>query len=684
MIKIENFRNLPITTKFILWFLFVAMVPLIVATSISYNSSREVLKDEIANSLLAVADNKANQIEAYLREKEENVTALSRMPDVVEAIEKFRAVLNKGIDSAEYSVVDKEYRPLLSYHQKLFGYDDLFLISPDGDIIFSVKEKEGLRSLYEIALYKDSEPAKLFIKIKGTFLEKTEVSDFEYYPETKEGAVFIAAPVTKGPDLVGIIILQMSNAGVSELVQDYTGLGRTGETIIASKIKDEAVFITPLRFDPEAAFRRKIPLGSKEGLDIQKAAQGEKGSGVSVDYRGKEVLSVWKYLPSFRWGMAVKMDTAEVFTSADRLRNTLLTISLVLLILVAIMAVLIAHSVSSPIKQLTETSGIIAGGDLTARAKVEAKDEIGELASTFTQMTDSLVEAKANVEQKRDELEEQKKLLEKANKELDSFVYTASHDLRAPLRGIASFASFLEEDYRGKLDEEGKDYLKEIREGTSRMDRLIEDLLKLSRISRIKNPYEDTDINGLMDSVIKRIEFDIKEKGVDLKIQKDLPAIKCDPIKISEVFLNLINNGIKFSSKNNKDKPKVEIGYADEDESHKFFVKDNGIGIDPKYHAQIFGIFKRLHTADEYEGTGAGLSIVKRVIDDHNGKIWVESEAGKGAAFYFTIPKDIEKKKKRIGEILVEDGLISEEELKKRLKRQGGREIGPPEYKGEI
>ena len=114
MIKIENFRNLPITTKFILWFLFVAMVPLIVATSISYNSSREVLKDEIANSLLAVADNKANQIEAYLREKEENVTALSRMPDVVEAIEKFRAVLNKGIDSAEYSVVDKEYRTFFS------------------------------------------------------------------------------------------------------------------------------------------------------------------------------------------------------------------------------------------------------------------------------------------------------------------------------------------------------------------------------------------------------------------------------------------------------------------------------------------------------------------------------------------------------------------------------------------
>jgi light-regulated signal transduction histidine kinase (bacteriophytochrome) len=170
---------------------------------------------------------------------------------------------------------------------------------------------------------------------------------------------------------------------------------------------------------------------------------------------------------------------------------------------------------------------------------------------------------------------------------------------------------------------------------------------------------------------------------VDLIIQPDMPVIKCDRIKMSEVFLNLVNIAIKFSSKNKKENPKVEIGYVDEGEFHKFYVKDNGIGIDPQYHQQIFGIFKRLHTAKEYEGTGAGLSIVKRVIDDHGGKIWIESELGKGATFYFTIPKAL-KTKKKIGEILVEDGLISKEILKEKLKKQGVEEPELPGHKESV
>jgi two-component system CheB/CheR fusion protein len=163
-----------------------------------------------------------------------------------------------------------------------------------------------------------------------------------------------------------------------------------------------------------------------------------------------------------------------------------------------------------------------------------------------------------------------------------------------------------------------------------------------------------------------------------------MPAVYCDRIKISAVFLNLVNNAVKFSSKNNKARPRVDVGYAAESEFHKFYVKDNGIGIDPKYHNQIFDIFKRLHSAEEYDGTGAGLSIVKRVIDDHNGKIWIESEAGKGATFCFTIPKELKKKKKKIGEILVEEGVITEKQLKEGLKKQEGKGSGPPEYKGKV
>lgn len=269
-----------------------------------------------------------------------------------------------------------------------------------------------------------------------------------------------------------------------------------------------------------------------------------------------------------------------------------------------------------------------------------------------------------------DQLKNRTDDLEKVNLELDSFVYTASHDLRAPLRGIASFAAFLEEDYKEKLDAEGQDYLKEIRKGADRLSQLIDDLLTLSRIARIKNPYEDVQAGGLIQNAIERLEFDIKQKNVDLKIQENLPTIRCDQIKLAEVFLNLINNAIKFSSKNEKENPRIEVGYQDTGNAHQFFIKDNGIGIDAQYHEKIFGVFKRLHKESEYEGTGAGLSIVKRVIDDHGGKIWVDSRLGEGATFYFSIPKNL-KEKKKLGEILVEDGLLTKENLEKELKKQG-------------
>lgn len=677
-----RFRHFSITTKFILWFLIIALAPIIVSTYISYRSSRNVLIDEVSKILLAIAENKANQVNVYLNKKIEDVVQLSHMSDVILALERFDKAFDasRKADSPEYGAVDEEFRPFLSYYQNSFGFEDLFLIRVYGDVVFSVKRKKLLKSIYVEGPYKDTQLANVFIEANKS--KQTEVSDFEYFPQVNKGYVFIASPVFRGGEVIGVVVAQLGTEEISRLIQDYSDLGKTGEIALAAKIGNEVVLITPLRFDRDAPFKRKAPIGSKEYPKIQRAIKGEKGSGITVDYRGQEVMSVWRNLPIFRWGMVVKMDTIEIFAMAKQLRNNLLRISIILLLIVAVIAIVVARTVSRPIQTLTSTSSEIAGGNLKARVDIRTEDEIGELAQSFNQMTDKLVKAKEDVEQKNAEIEVQKKMLEQVNKELDSFVYTASHDLRAPLRGISSFASFLEEDYAKKFDAQGKDYLKEIREGTDRMNQLIEDLLMLSRISRIKNPYEEVNIIQMLNAVIKRIEFDIKEKKVDLRIQRDMPTIRCDRIKLSEVFLNLINNAIKFSSKNNKENPRVEVGYVLEGDFHKFYVKDNGIGIEPKYHSQVFGIFKRLHTAKEYEGTGAGLSIVKRVIDDHGGRIWIDSDVGKGATFYFTIPKDLIEKKK-IGEILVQEGLISEEKLKEKLKEQGVQ-ADLPKYKGPI
>jgi signal transduction histidine kinase len=639
----EKIKLISITNKFILGFLFISLLPLAIFTYISYNSSRETLREEVTKSLLVIADNKINQIEAYLNAKRDAIEELSYESDIIDILKKFTVAYNNGgIESEEYGNVMAEYSPFLLYTQRSLGYTDLMLVSADGHIVFSAIKMEP-RSLYEIALYdKSSKFAMTFIMAKQS--SQVQLSDFQYDPQRDKAFVVIAAPISFGGEFMGAIVVEMDNKGLSALASDYKGLGNTGEASIAFKEKNQAVFITPLRFDSHAAFKRKIVIGAGEGGDIQKAVEGDSGSGSVIDYRGKNVLAVWKHLPNFRLGITAKIDTQEVFTAATRLRNTLLEFSLLLLVMVFSIALLMAHSIASPIKELTRVSSVITNGDLSARARITTQDEIGELADSFNRMTDRLVEAKASVEREREKLEEQKKLLEKANQELDSFVYTVSHDLRAPLRGVAAFAHFLEEDYLDKLDAEGKENLREIVKGTSRMNLLIEDLLTLSRISRIQNPYEDVDIRGLIDSIVERVKFDIKEMKVELNIQERLPLVRCDRIKMSELFLNLINNAIKFSAKNNKCNPRVDIGYTDTGEFHQFFVRDNGIGIEAQYHQQVFGIFKRLHSSEEYQGTGVGLSIVQRVADDHGGKVWIESELGKGATFYFTIPKVLPEK----------------------------------------
>jgi two-component system, chemotaxis family, sensor kinase Cph1 len=243
--------------------------------------------------------------------------------------------------------------------------------------------------------------------------------------------------------------------------------------------------------------------------------------------------------------------------------------------------------------------------------------------------------------QNLDITEKQKKDLLKVNHELDQFVHTVSHDIRSPLMGISWYADFLKKQHYGALDSKGRDSVDGVIRGVEKANALIRDLLTLTRLSRVNNPYQHVDVSLLLNDVTTTLEYKIKETNTDIQIQANLPGIICDGIKLKEVFLNLITNAIKFSSKNKEVYPKVIVGYCDAIDAHEFFVKDNGIGIDPKHHQEIFDIFKRLDTVEAYEGTGAGLSIVKSIVEGHGGKVWIFSEAGKGAEFHFSIPKGL-------------------------------------------
>jgi len=276
-----------------------------------------------------------------------------------------------------------------------------------------------------------------------------------------------------------------------------------------------------------------------------------------------------------------------------------------------------------------------------------------------------------DLEKSKDTLEEQKSNLEEINKELDDFTYIVSHDLREPLRSIDAYSKFIADDCKDMLGEEGINFLNRIRANAGRMQELIENLLEISRIERRKSLFEEVGVGELIDDVKLRLEYTIKQKDAEIIVRDTLPRIFCDRVRLTEVFINLVSNAIKFTDERT---PRVEIGFSQEGNFYKFYVKDNGPGIEEQYFEKIFGIFQRLGRKGEHEGTGAGLTIVRKIIHMHKGKIWVESKIGEGTTFYFTIPREKEVifGKKKIGQILVEKNLVSQEDIKRALKEQGG------------
>jgi light-regulated signal transduction histidine kinase (bacteriophytochrome) len=232
------------------------------------------------------------------------------------------------------------------------------------------------------------------------------------------------------------------------------------------------------------------------------------------------------------------------------------------------------------------------------------------------------------------ELEIHAAQLEDTNKELEAFVYSVSHDLRAPLRTISGFAKILKEDYAEKFDTQGKDYVERVWNGSERMSLVIEGLLRLSTITRQEIDRMDFDLGKLAESVVENIRRTSPGQSVEVVLPRGLRAF-VDPNLIRIAFENLFENAWKFSSK--KENARIEFGTLEQDGKTVFFIRDNGAGFDKTYAHKLFKPFHRLHTDAEFPGTGIGLSIVKRIIRRHGGTIWAESESGEGAIFYFTL-----------------------------------------------
>lgn len=228
------------------------------------------------------------------------------------------------------------------------------------------------------------------------------------------------------------------------------------------------------------------------------------------------------------------------------------------------------------------------------------------------------------------------------DQELESFSYSISHDLRAPLRSIDGYSKILQEDYAGQLGEEGERVMKVIMNNAQRMGNLIDDLLEFGRLGRKTLQRSEVDMTGMVNDIVHELLLDAGDRKVNVKVG-DMPTASADPGMMRQVWLNLLGNAFKFTSKN--ETANIEVGvFTMEDGAVCYKVQDNGVGFDMKYASKLFGVFQRLHKIQDFTGTGVGLAIVRRIISRHGGRIWADAAANRGATFYFTIPIDDEKR----------------------------------------
>lgn len=430
------------------------------------------------------------------------------------------------------------------------------------------------------------------------------------------------------------------------------------ETLSALKSKPEVLGAALYNADGEMLTRWIRPgtapeLPARPGRDRSEFRDGSLVLVQPVDFGGR-IGTV--FLASSQQGMW------------DRLRVRAVTIAVVFL--ATALAALAASSklqgvISRPILNLAETAqAVSARNDYTLRVEKRGDDELGRLVEAFNGMLAQIAErdaallaSKEDLEQRvaertgelRQELTERRRAerelevanteLQQSNRDLDDFAYIASHDLKEPLRGIHNYSMFLLEDYGDKLDEDGKAKLETLMRLTRRMEVLIDSLLQFSRLGRVDLAMDDVDLNHTVAEVLDSLDINLKAEKVEVRIPRPLPTVLCDRVRVGEIFHNLIVNAVKYNDKEHK---LVEIGYEDlgGGEPPVFHVRDNGIGIPEKHYDAIFRIFKRLHGREKFGGgTGAGLTIVKKIIERHNGRIWVESAPGEGTAFYFTLAK---------------------------------------------
>ncbi|MDE3151199.1 MAG: HAMP domain-containing protein [Gemmatimonadota bacterium] len=332
------------------------------------------------------------------------------------------------------------------------------------------------------------------------------------------------------------------------------------------------------------------------------------------------------------WTVLVELPQADVLRDAHALAVDLILITAVLVLIGGAWGWAISRSLTRPLTRLADAAGTIAAGDYSRRVALERHDEIGEVGAAFNHMADTVERMHGQLER---EVAERTTDLQVVNRELEAFSYSVSHDLRAPLRSIDGFSQALLEDYGDVVDAAGRRHLERVRAASQRMGALIDDLLGLARVARGAVALAPVDLSEMAAEIVSELRERDPERAVTVDIAPGMVA-QGDRRLLHVALSNLLQNAWKFTRRSAA--AHVEFGRAERDAETAYFVRDNGVGFDMQYADKLFAPFQRLHSFEDFEGTGIGLATVQRVVHRHGGIVWAEAAVDRGATIWFTLP----------------------------------------------
>ena len=609
--------------KILLLFLFIAQLPVLLTGYLAYHINREALEQETISYLVATNLQKSTRINRWINDAAQDLEYLAGIPFLQERLIKEidrHDTLDPGHQQYHKDVIDHYLRPMMQKG----GFIELFLLRPaDGFILLSTDSLQE-EKIKEDRLY-------FFEGQKNTYIQNV------YYSMTlQQPGMVISTPIKDpGGRHVAVLAARLNLKDLSSIMEERSDLKATEDTYL---VNPQNYFITEPRYGKEYALRKTV---YTQG--VENALQGQHGTTLYPGYRGIPVIGAYQYLPERKLAIITEIDQEEYLAPIKRLQRTTLGIAALMAVLSLLVGWISANALLQPLLRLVAAVNTTSADNLVFTESIPGKHEIARLAKAFAKMTERLRDTVVSRNELLKEVEVRKTAeeelqitlvqLNRSNKELEQFAYVASHDLQEPLRMVSSYVQLLAERYKDQLDAPAQKFIHYAVDGAVRMQVLIQDLLDFSRVSTRGLNFTRIDCNLLLAETLDNLQNALTVSGAAVT-HDQLPVVYGDRIQIVQVFQNLIANSIKFCTNT---PPRVHVSAELSDGKWRFSVQDNGIGIDAKYADKIFVIFQRLHTREEYPGTGIGLALCKRIVERHGGEIGFLSEVGKGSTFYFTL-----------------------------------------------